>query len=101
LDDKPESPSLLSLVISKGVTVDKKDIDRLLLESLNEVLDELLGKGVRPSFYDHLERNYYMGREDIPRRLGDFLIILERTFGKSGSTIERAIVKRLCTKLER
>lgn len=92
--------SLLQVITSKGVTVDKKDIDRLLIESLDEVLDDLLGKRVRDAFYDHLERNYYIGREDVPKRLGDLILILERNFGKSGKTIERTIAKRLCTKLD-
>lgn len=92
--------SLLQVITSKGVTVDKKDIDRLLIESLDEVLDDLLGKRVRDAFYDHLERNYYIGREDVPKRLGDLILILERNFGKSGKTIERTIAKRLCAKLD-
>jgi hypothetical protein len=94
-----EASSLLEAIYSKGVTIDKKDIDRVFLESLDDVLNDLLGKSVREAFYDHLERNYYMGREDVPKRLGDFLLILERTFGKSGKTIERAIARRLCGKL--
>jgi hypothetical protein len=98
-DQINDSPSLLSLLLSKGVTIDKKDVDRLLLDSMDEVLDDLLGKQVRETFYDYLERNYYIGREEIPRRLGDFLLILERTFGKSGKTIERTLARRLCAKL--
>ena len=62
------------------MTTDKKDVDRLLLESLDEVLDDLLGKHVRGPFYDYMERNYHIGREEMPKRLGDFLLILERTF---------------------
>jgi hypothetical protein len=92
-------PSLMELIMSKGVTTDKKDINRLLLESLDDVLDDLLGRQVRESFYDYMERNYYVGRDDIPRRLGDFILILERTFGKSGKTIERTIARRLCATL--
>jgi hypothetical protein len=100
LKERKDAPtSLLEMITSKGVTVDKKDTDRLLLESLDEVLDDLLGKKVRIAFYDHLERIYYIGREDVPKRLGDLLLILERTFGKSGKTIERAVAKRLCGKL--
>ena len=91
---------LLQIITSKGVTVDKKDIDRLLIESLDEVLDDLLGKRVRTAFYDHLERTYYIGREDVPKRLGDLILILERTFGKSGKTIERTVARRLCLKLD-
>lgn len=70
----------MELITSKGVTTDKKDVDRLLLESLDEVLDDLLGKHVRGPFYDYMERNYHIGREEMPKRLGDFLLILERTF---------------------
>jgi hypothetical protein len=94
-----DHPSLMELMMSKAVTVDKKDTNRLLMESLDEVLGDLLGKQVRDAFYDHLERNYYIGREDIPKRLGDFLLILERTFGKSGKTIERTLARRLGAKL--
>ena len=99
MEDPFNPPSLVGLLAAKGVTADKKDVDRLLLESLDEVLDDLLGKHVRETFYDHMERNYYIGREDVPRRLGDFLLILERTFGKSGKTIERTLARRLCAKL--
>jgi len=99
LEDQTNSPSLIGLIVSQGVTTDKKDVNRLLLEALDDVLDDLLGKQVREKFYDHMERNYYIGREDIPRRLGDFLLILERTFGKSGKTIERTLARRLCMKL--
>ena len=99
MEDQSNPPSLIGLIVSKGVTTDKKDVDRLLLEALDDVLDDLLGKQVREKFFDHMERNYYIGREDIPRRLGDFMLILERTFGKSGKTIERTLARRLCSKL--
>jgi hypothetical protein len=97
--DQQENNPLWEVITGKGVAVDEKDNNRLLLQSLDEVMDDLLGKHVRQAFYDYVERNYYFGRDDIPQHLGDFLLILERTFGKSGKTIERAIAKRLCSKL--
>jgi hypothetical protein len=84
----------------KGVPDVNGDINRLLLETLDEVLDDLLGKTVREAFYDHMERHYYFARDDIPKHLGDFLLVLERTFGKSGKTIERTVAKRLASKLQ-
>lgn len=100
MKNKPdEALSLMELLTGKGVSVDKKDSDRLLLQALDDVLDDLLGKNVRVAFYDFMERNYYFGREDIPSRLRDFLMVLERTFGKSGRTIERTVAKRLCSNL--
>lgn len=95
-----EPLTLMEVLTGKGVTVDKVDNDRLLLQALDEVLDDLLGKHVRETFYDYMERDYYFGREDIPSRLQDFLLVLERTFGKSGKTIERALAKKLCSKLK-
>jgi hypothetical protein len=91
--------SLQEFLTSKGITSDNKDIGRLLVESLDDVLVDLLGKQVRDAFYDYMERTYYIGRANVPERLGDILLILERTFGKGGKTIERAMAKRLCAKL--
>ena len=99
MHEEKKSPSLLELVISKGVTLDKEDINRLILESLDVVLDETLGKPMRQAFYDLLERNYYISRESIPSQLGDFLLILERNFGKNGKAIRRDIAQRLTQNL--
>ncbi|HMK84223.1 MAG TPA: hypothetical protein VK503_10940 [Candidatus Bathyarchaeia archaeon] len=99
MHEEKKSPSLLELVMSKGVTLDKEDINRLILESLDVVLDETLGKPMRQAFYDLLERNYYISREGIPSQLGDFLLILERNFGKNGKAIRRDIAQRLTQNL--
>jgi hypothetical protein len=100
LPEDSREPSLLELILSKGVTADHKDFNRLLLEALDESLDEILGRRVRLAFYDQLERDYYFGRQDIPKRLGDFLLIAERNFKKDGKVIQRAVAKRLAKKLE-
>lgn len=97
--EKENSPSLLELVLSKGVTVDKADIDRLILEAVDDVLDEILGKTMRQKFYDLLERSYYISRESTPSQLGDFLLILERTLGKDGKAIRREIAQRVTQNL--
>ena len=99
IDQIGNASSLQELFSSNGVSSDKKDINRLLIESLDEVMVDLLGSKVRDSFYDHMERTYYIGRANIPERLGDFIMILERTFGKGGKTIERSVAERLCAKL--
>jgi len=95
-----EEPSLIELILSKGVTIDHRDLHRLILEALDDSLDEILGKRTRIEFYDQLERDYYFGRHEIPKRLGDFLLILDRTFGTNGKIIERAIAKHLTSKLD-
>ena len=93
--EQENSPSILELVMSRGVTVDKADIDRLILESIDAVLDEILGKRMRQAFYDLLERSYYISRDGVPSQFGDFLLILERNFGKNGKAIRHDIAQRL------
>ena len=93
-------PLLSDLFSIKVASFDGKSINFLFLESLDEVLVDLLGQQVKDTFYDYIESHYYMTRDEIPGRLNDFLLILERTFGKSGKTIERTIARRLCAKLE-
>lgn len=97
--DQINAPPLWKLLTSNGVKSDKKNIDQLLLETVDEILADLLGRSVRENFYDLMERDYYVSRDEIPRRLNDFLLVLERNFGKGGKTIERSIARRLCTKL--
>jgi len=77
----------------------KQDFNALLIDSVSEVLTELLSKKVTDAFYDHLETEYSFPREEIPQRLNDFLLILERTFGKGGQVVERCIAKKMYAKL--
>jgi hypothetical protein len=92
-NETEDSPSLPALVMSNGVTTNE-DIARIITESLDVVLDQLLGKPMRLAFYDLLERKYYMSRDDIPRQLESFLLILERNFGKNAKEVRRAIAQR-------
>ena len=95
MHEEENQPSLLRLVIPKGVTIEKEDMNRLILQSLDSVLDQLFGKPARLAFYDLLERRYYMGRDDIPNQMETFLLLLERNFGKNGKAIQRDIAKKL------
>jgi hypothetical protein len=77
-----------------------ESLDDLLLECINEVLVDLLGRRSREAIYDCLERDQSLARTDIPQHMTLFLQLLEETFGKGSRTIWRAIVKRMYEKLE-
>jgi hypothetical protein len=77
-----------------------RSVDDLLLQSIDEVLSDLLGRRTREAIYDHLERNYSLARSDIPKHVTKFLELLEATFGKGGKTIWKLIVRRMYEKLE-
>jgi len=74
-------------------------LDDLLLESIDQVLSDLLGTKSREAVYDHLERNYSLAREKIPKDLDRFFALLEETFGKGSKTIGKAIIRKLFEKL--
>ncbi len=76
------------------------NLDALLLECIDEVLADLLGRRAREAVYDHLERNLFLSRNEIPQRLDDFLSVLDETFGKGGKTIGKYIAKKLYAKLD-
>jgi hypothetical protein len=77
-----------------------ESLDDLLLECINEVLVDLLGRRSREAIYDCLERSQGLARTDIPQHMSLFIQLLDETFGKASRTIWKAIVKRMYDKLE-
>ena len=76
------------------------DFGRLLVESVDESLDCVLGEIVRKAVYDTLENHSSIPKNQIPKRLDDFTLGLERAFGVVPSkTIGKVIIKRLYSKL--
>lgn len=83
-----------------GRLLSERDLDRLLVESVEESLACVLGDMVKKAVYDALEKHYSIVRNQIPERLNDFTLALEKTFGMTPSrTIGKVIVKSLYSKL--
>ncbi len=77
-----------------------RNIDTLLLDSIDQVLCDLLGKRVRDAIYAHLTDTYSLETQNIPKNLQKFSRALEDVFGKSGKTVGYAICRKLFEKLE-
>ena len=77
-----------------------RNIDTLLLDSIDQVLGDLLGMKVRDAVYAHLADAYSLEAQNIPRNLQKFSRVLEEVFGKSGQTVGYAICRKLFEKLE-
>jgi hypothetical protein len=76
------------------------EIDRMLVESLNESFATILGEIPKKTVYDILEKKHAIAVNRIPERLNEFTTALETLFGFTGSNaIVRIIVKRLYSKL--
>jgi hypothetical protein len=89
---KPFAKTFASCARSSG-------LDDLLRASIDEILNDLLGREGRELVCGYLERNCSIGREDIPMHLPKFYELLEETFGKASKAIGRAIARNLYEKL--
>ena len=77
-----------------------KTLNDLLLESIDEVLENLLRRKARDAIFEYLARNYSISRDDVPSNMDKFFQLTEDAFGKGSRTIAKCIVKRLFEKLE-
>jgi CRP-like cAMP-binding protein len=73
-----------------------RTLDDVLVECVDQGLQRLIGRKATEAIYDHLERNYSLKREDIPKKLDTFTKLTKSIFGEKGSgTVERRIAKLL------
>jgi hypothetical protein len=75
----------------------KGDLDRLLVESVKEAIEDVLGKDSAELAFRFLERDVTF--DQLPRHLPTFYMALKKNFGKDSATIETAIAKKLYLKL--
>ena len=73
--------------------------DELLIAAIDEELSSLGGL-VKNLFYDYLENNFCLRRDDIPLRIEDFSKALHKFFGICASRLEIKFMKSLYFKLE-
>lgn len=72
----------------------------LLLESIDEALTDLLGTRAREAIYDHLERDHFVARNELPDQIKPFADLLQETFGRGSKTIAKVVAKKLFSKLD-
>lgn len=76
------------------------EIDRMLVEALDESFATILGEIPKKTIYDILEKKHAIVVNRIPERLNEFTTALETLFGFAASkVIVGIIVKRLYSKL--
>lgn len=71
----------------------------LLQDSINGVLEEVLGKDTTQIMYRQLEREFHIDRDKVPEHLGDFFMLLERIYGLKSDVTEKAIARKIWEKL--
>ncbi len=76
----------------------QKKFSSILLESIDEAF-LTLGEKTRSSIYFYLETKFLISRQDIPERVNDFSVALERIFGLGAQQLEILIMKCLNEKI--
>jgi hypothetical protein len=94
---------------SKDTTINQKnfskvvdrqiEFDELLLEAIEEVLHSL-GEPVKNSLLINLQNKYFIKKEEIPKKIGDFSNVLHLIFGHMGAIrLEKKFINILNTKI--
>ena len=86
---------------SRTTLIPYRDFNRVFLETVDEVISEMLDREVLRSLYIALENRYDVTKDEIPYRLETAYKILEDVFGAQGSgTVTKRIAYRLYQKLD-
>ena len=76
------------------------EFNMILLDSIDEALLSL-GDSARRSIYLHIEKNFFVARDEIPLELEHFQKALEKIFGVGARYIEILIMRNLFCKIGR
>lgn len=98
-EDSPVQLTHNPLISSSESLHATSTLDSLVSDCIDQVLSDLVGAKAKEAFYDYMERNYAVAREDIPRNFEKFYTLTEEVCGKGSRTIARCIMKRLWQRL--
>ena len=87
-----------SMVVSGLESQCSCDFKELLLEAIDAALS-LLGDSSKQVVYFYLEKNFNVKKQDIPDKIEEFTIVIERLFGHGAKILEIEIMKNLFVKI--
>ncbi len=76
----------------------QEPFDKLLVEAIDDALTSL-GEPVKNTFYQHLENDFDLNKDQIPKKIDEFSFIIHKIFGLGASRLEIRFVKNLNNKL--
>jgi len=77
---------------------DVEDFDDILLETIDETLSSL-GEPVKNTVYFHLQNNFKINKNEIPKKISEFSDIIQRIFGSGAGLLEIKFMKTLHSKI--
>lgn len=85
--------------LNASIVFSTSEFEKPLVEAVDESFLSLLGESVRKAIYVYWEKEFSLSRAEIPLRVNDVAIALDRTFGSSSGTVARCIARKLYSKL--
>lgn len=76
------------------------EFSRLLLESIDESLTDVLSQRVSNDVFVLMETRFGIKRDDLPQRIRDFENHITVFFGAAAPVLIRLFVRNLCAKLQ-
>jgi len=77
----------------------KRKFNKLLLEAIDEALSSF-GEDSKTAIYYRLEKAFDIRKQEIPSRINDFSIALEKLFGVGARHLEISFMKSLYAKIK-
>jgi len=77
---------------------DKRNFEKFLFEAVDEGLSSL-GESAKQAVYYYLEKVFNLNKQEIPYRVKDFEIAIEKIFGLGANFLETLILNQLYKKV--
>lgn len=74
------------------------EFDDILLETIDETLSSL-GEPVKNAVYFHLQTNFCINKDEIPKKINEFSDIIQKIFGSGAGRLEIKLMKTLHSKI--
>jgi len=71
------------------------DFNKIVAESIDEAVANLLGQSVVSALHLHLLTHYDVSQDELPHRLDTLSTVLEENFGPVFKTIEKSVARTL------
>jgi hypothetical protein len=72
----------------------KANFDKLLLEAIDDAMASM-GESPKQAIYYHLEKVFNVKKQEIPCKIEEFILAIEKLFGMGANFLESLILKGL------
>jgi signal peptidase I len=73
------------------LVLNEKNLNRLLLASIDEALS-VLGSEAKASLFHILENQFFLKKDEIPKRIDEFSVAMQKIFGNGSANIDLLLV---------